>query len=295
MAEQTSPFGETPHRIVDPKSEGLTRIASVNVNGIRAAHRKGMGEWLAEREIDILALQEVRADSSILSKLITEMTEPTGVDWHIHEQQAAEKGRAGVAIISRSEPDQVRSGIGAGHPEDEGRWVEADFTLADGSTLTVVSVYVHSGEVGSVKQDHKMRFLQDMRHHLTELARTRDHVLVLGDLNVGHTELDIKNWKGNVKNSGFLPEERAHFDAYFGYEVGYVDVARTLAGQVEGPYTWWSYRGKAFDNDTGWRIDYQMATPALAALAENSRVDRAVDYSLRWSDHAPLVVDYRLP
>lgn len=295
MADETTPFGEFPHRIVDPKGDGLTRVASVNVNGIRAAHRKGMGEWLASRDVDVLALQEVRADESILTKLVTEMTEPTGVDWHIHEEEAAAKGRAGVAIVSRTGPTEVRTGIGDGHPEDQGRWIEADFTLGDGSTLTVVSVYVHSGEVGSIRQDHKMRFLEYMRHHLPELARTKDHVLVVGDLNVGHTELDIKNWKGNVKNSGFLPEERAYFDGYFGQEGGYVDVARTLAGPVEGPYTWWSYRGKAFDNDTGWRIDYQMATPALAALAEKAVVDRALDYSLRWSDHAPLVVDYRLP
>lgn len=138
-----------------------------------------------------------------------------------------------------------------------------------------------------------MQFLQYMLDYLPKLAERSDHVLVMGDLNVGHTELDIKNWKGNRKNSGFLPEERAFFDQYFG-ETGYVDVARSLAGEVEGPYTWWSYRGKAFDNDTGWRIDYHAATPALAELAANLRVDRAADYSLRWSDHAPLLVDYRL-
>ncbi|GAA1453597.1 exodeoxyribonuclease III [Nesterenkonia lacusekhoensis] len=297
MAEATTeenPFGEFPHRIVDPKGDGLTRIGSVNVNGIRAAHRKGMGEWLASREIDILALQEVRADGATLTKLVQDMTESTGKTWHIHEHEAAQKGRAGVAILSTQAPVATRTGIGEGHPEDDGRWIEADYELGDGSTLTVVSVYVHSGEVGTEKQDHKMRFLQYMLDYLPQLAQRVDHVLVMGDLNVGHTELDIKNWKGNRKNSGFLPEERAYFDQYFG-EAGYVDVARSLAGEVEGPYTWWSYRGKAFDNDTGWRIDYQMATPALAELASNAKVDRALDYSLRWSDHAPLMVDYRLP
>ncbi|MGO1192682.1 MAG: exodeoxyribonuclease III, partial [Nesterenkonia sp.] len=145
----------------------------------------------------------------------------------------------------------------------------------------------------TLRQEHKMRFLQDMLDYLPQLAAHTDYVLVTGDLNVGHTELDIKNWKGNRKNSGFLPEERAFFDKYFG-EAGYVDVARSLAGEVEGPYTWWSYRGKAFDNDTGWRIDYHVATPSLAQTATNPRVDRAEDYSLRWSDHAPLVVDYKL-
>ncbi len=266
----------------------------MNVNGIRAAHRKGMGEWLASREIDILALQEVRADGATLTKLVQEMAEPTGKTWHIHEHEASQKGRAGVAIISKQAPVATRTGIGEGHPEDDGRWIEADYELSDGSTLTVVSVYVHSGEVGTERQEHKMRFLEYMLEYLPQLAEHADHVLVMGDLNVGHTELDIKNWKGNRKNSGFLPEERAYFDRFFG-EAGYVDVARSLAGEVEGPYTWWSYRGKAFDNDTGWRIDYHMATPALAQQASNAVVDRAQDYSLRWSDHAPLVVDYRLP
>ncbi|MDR8018805.1 exodeoxyribonuclease III [Nesterenkonia sp. LY-0111] len=271
----------------------MTRIASVNVNGIRAAHRKGMGEWLAEREIDVLALQEVRADAAITRRLIDEMTEGTGQQWYLHEEEAAAKGRAGVAVVTRAEPSARRTGIGAGHTEDQGRWAEVDLPLSDGSVLTVVSVYVHSGEVGSIKQDHKMRFLADMQRYLPQLAAQKDHVLVVGDLNVGHTELDIKNWKGNRKNSGFLPEERAFFDEFFGV-CGYVDVARRHAGEVDGPYTWWSYRGQAFDNDTGWRIDYHMATPALAELSENPRVDRAADYSLRWSDHAPLVVDYRL-
>ncbi|GAA4915050.1 exodeoxyribonuclease III [Nesterenkonia rhizosphaerae] len=289
-----TPAETSPHIIRDPKGEDLSRIASVNVNGIRAAHRKGMGEWLAERDIDILALQEVRADGATLTKLVQQMTESTGETWHIHEHEASQKGRAGVAIVSKQAPLATRTGIGEGHPEDDGRWIEADYQLGDGSTLTVASVYVHSGEVGTERQEHKMRFLQYMLEYLPQLARRTDHVLVMGDLNVGHREFDIKNWKGNVKNSGFLPEERAYFDQYFG-EAGYVDVARTLAGEVDGPYTWWSYRGKAFDNDTGWRIDYHMATPALAELATNPKVDRAADYSLRWSDHAPLVIDYRLP
>ncbi|GAA1825340.1 exodeoxyribonuclease III [Nesterenkonia flava] len=284
----------SPHVITDPKGEGLTRIASVNVNGIRAAQRKGMGEWLAEREIDILALQEVRADGATLTKLVQQMAESTGDVWHIHEHEASQKGRAGVAILSKRAPLATRTGIGEGHPEDDGRWIEADYELGDGTSLTVVSVYVHSGEVGTERQEHKMRFLQYMLEYLPQLAERTDHVLVMGDLNVGHREFDIKNWKGNVKNSGFLPEERAYFDKYFG-EAGYVDVARRLAGEVDGPYTWWSYRGKAFDNDTGWRIDYHMATPALAELATNPKVDRAADYSLRWSDHAPLVIDYKLP
>src|SRR5699024_1581908 len=145
---------------------------------------------------------------------------------------------------------------------------------ADGSTLTVVSVYVHSGEAGTPKQDDKYRFLDRMLTRLPELREHADHAVVTGDLNVGHTELDIKNWKANQKKAGFLPEERAYFDRFFG-ELGWVDVHRRLSGEVAGPYTWWSMRGKAFDNDAGWRIDYQMATPELAATADAARVDRA--------------------
>ncbi|WCI09557.1 exodeoxyribonuclease III [Arthrobacter sp. OVS8] len=144
------------------------------------------------------------------------------------------------------------------------------------------------------KQDDKFRFLDVMVSRLPELAKHSDHALVVGDLNVGHTELDIRNWKGNVKRAGFLPEERAYFDRFFGEEIGWKDVHRGLAGNVDGPYTWWSQRGQAFDNDTGWRIDYHMATPALAAAAVSAVVDRAPSWDTRFSDHAPLVVDYRL-
>ena len=133
-----------------------------------------------------------------------------------------------------------------------------------------------------------------MKERLPQLARSADYALVTGDLNVGHTELDIKNWKANQKKAGFLPEERAYFDEFFG-DIGWIDVHRKLSGEVPGPYTWWSMRGKAFDNDAGWRIDYHMATPNLAQLASNARAHRAASWGERWSDHAPLVIDYDLP
>lgn len=278
------------------------RIATVNVNGIRAAYnpqkKQTMGDWLKDRDIDVLCLQEVRAPDRKLCELLGEE------EWDILHDEAAAKGRAGVAIATRRDaaqrpsrlggaPSATRVGLpGADGPEHTGRWVEADYLLPDGKTLTVVSTYVHSGEVDTERQAHKYQFLDRMLQRLPELARASDHVLVVGDLNVGHTELDIKNWKGNVKNAGFLPEERAYFDRFFG-DVGYVDVARRLAGEVPGPYTWWSYRGQAFDNDAGWRIDYHMATPALAAAAQQAVVDRAPSYDTRFSDHAPLVVDYQ--
>jgi exodeoxyribonuclease-3 len=266
------------------------RIATVNVNGIRAAYKKGMAEWLEPRDVDILCLQEVRAPDDVVHQLV-------GEGWHILHAESEAKGRAGVAIASRQEPVATRVGIGDDYFATAGRWVEADYVVREGgkdTTLTVVSAYVHSGEADTPKQVDKYRFLDVMTTRLPELAKHSEHALVVGDLNVGHTELDIRNWKGNTKRAGFLPEERAYFDRFFGDEIGWRDVHRGLAGNVEGPYTWWSQRGKAFDTDTGWRIDYHMATPGLAAAAFSAVVDRAPSWDTRFSDHAPLVVDYQL-
>lgn len=279
----------------DPKAQGALRVATVNVNGIRASHRKGITEWFVGRGVDLLTLQEVRAPDEITEKLIGEITAGEWEQPHLHDAAAAAKGRAGVAIASRFELLETRTGIGDtdNYFDDAGRWVEADLAAPDGKTLTVISAYVHSGDVDTPKQVDKYRFLDEMIRRLTELRDAGHHVLITGDLNVGHTENDIKNWKGNRKNSGFLPEERAYFDRFFGDELGYTDVARMLAGDMPGPYTWWSMRGKAYDNNAGWRIDYQMATPELAAKARQSRVDRAPSWATRFSDHAPLVVDYQ--
>ncbi|MFJ2352190.1 exodeoxyribonuclease III [Glutamicibacter sp. NPDC087673] len=267
------------------KDAGALRVASVNVNGIRAAYKRNMADWIAARDVDILCLQEVRAPDKILRDLI-------GEGWHILHAEAKDKGRAGVAVLSRTEPAAVREHIGEDYFAESGRWVEADFDI-NGESFTVVSAYVHSGELGTQKQEDKYRFLQRMNVRLVELKNEKDHVLVVGDLNVVHTEKDIKNWKPNHnKRAGVMDEEIAYFDRFFG-EIGYKDVARELAGDVQGPYTWWSFRGQAFDNDAGWRIDYHMATPALAAKAIKSHVDRASAYDLRFSDHAPLVVDYQ--
>ena len=276
------------------------RIATVNVNGVRAAFRKGMSEWLDSRGVDILALQEVRASTEDLEELL-------GPDWNILHDAATAKGRAGVALASRSSAEIHRVSLGSDEFDTAGRWLEADYKIGD-KILTVVSTYVHSGEVDTPKQVEKFKFLDAMQVRLPELAQHSDYALVVGDLNVGHTELDIKNWKGNVKRAGFLPQERAYFDRFMGAAgetvtgadgstgtgLGWVDVGRAAAGQVPGPYTWWSWRGQAFDTDAGWRIDYHLATPALAALAINYTVDRAESYDTRWSDHTPVVVDYNL-
>lgn len=275
-------------------SASTVRIATVNVNGIRAAYRRGMADWLQGRDVDLLCLQEVRAPDKITRELLDEDV------WHIHHAEASAKGRAGVAIATRRDafdgsllPVATRGGIGDEYFADSGRWVENDIILPNRETLTLISAYVHSGEVDTPRQVDKYKFLDLMIDRLPALAEHSDHALIVGDLNVGHTELDIKNWKGNVKKAGFLPEERAYFDRFFGEELGWKDVHRELAGDVNGPYTWWSMRGQAFDNDAGWRIDYQMATPELAARATQAVVDRAPSWDTRFSDHAPLVVDYQ--
>ncbi|WP_422935910.1 exodeoxyribonuclease III [Sinomonas sp. P47F7] len=266
--------------------DGALRIATVNVNGLRAAWRKGMPEWLESRDVDILCMQEVRAPDETVNELLD--------GWHILHAEADAKGRAGVAIASRVAPTATRVGIGDAYFETAGRWVEADFAVDGGKQLTVVSAYVHSGEVDTPKQVDKYRFLDEMIARLPQLAQLSDYALVVGDLNVGHTPFDIRNWKANQKRAGFLPEERAYFDRFFGEEIGWKDVHRELSGQVDGPYTWWSQRGRAFDNDAGWRIDYHMATPGLASAATIAVVDRATAWDTRFSDHAPLVIDYKL-
>ena len=276
------------------------RIATINVNGVRAAFKNGMGTWLDGREVDILAIQEVRAATSDLENLL-------GSEWNILHDAAIAKGRAGVALASRDRASIHRVSLGADDFDSAGRWLEADYEIS-GRIVTVVSTYVHSGEVGTPKQDEKWKFLKAMEARLPELQAHNDLALVVGDLNVGHRELDIKNWRGNRKSAGFLPEERAYFDRFFGEAgatitgvdgstgqgLGWVDIGRRAAGEIEGPYTWWSQRGKAFDTDTGWRLDYHVATPALAALASGYTVDRASAWDTRWSDHAAVVVDYTI-
>lgn len=272
------------------------RIASVNVNGVRAAYRKGMGEWLDGRGIDILALQEVRASTDDLVGLL-------GEEWDVLHDPATAKGRAGVAIASRNRASIHRVELGPDDFDSAGRWLEADYEVGD-RIVTVVSAYVHSGEVDTPKQVEKYKFLDAMQERLPKLAEHSELALVVGDLNVGHRTLDIKNWKGNVKRAGFLPEERAYFDRFVGAEgepdynagagLGWIDVGRRQAGEVPGPYTWWSQRGRAFDTDTGWRIDYHLATPALADTVTGYVIDRAEAWDQRWSDHAPVVVDYTI-
>lgn len=269
-------------------------LATVNVNGLRAAARKGMAEWLAATEADVVTLQEVRAPEEMLAGLM-------GEDWHIVGEPSRLKGRAGVAIAARTgvesiDLDAVRPGLPGLQEEDahSGRWLEADLTdpLGDGTALTVISCYMHSGNTEKPQtMTDKYAFLDVMMERLAALRADGRHVVLTGDINIAHTEWDIKNWKGNKKSAGFLPEERAYLDRLT-TEAGFVDVHRRVHGDGPGPYTWWSQRGQAFDNDSGWRIDYQLATEVLAARATTAQVDRAPSYDTRWSDHAPLVIAY---
>jgi exodeoxyribonuclease III len=272
------------------------RIATINTNGVRAAYRRGMASWLDGRDVDILAIQEVRASTQDLEDLL-------GPEWDILHDAATAKGRAGVALASRAKASIHRVTLGADEFDSAGRWLEADYEVGD-SIVTVVSTYVHSGEADTPKQVEKYKFLDAMETRMPELAADGKYAVILGDLNVGHRTLDIRNWRGNQKAAGFLPKERAHWDRFVGAEddphynagagLGWVDVGRKWAGEVDGPYTWWSWRGQAFANDTGWRIDYQLASPALAATVTTYAVDKAPTYEERFSDHTPVVVDYAL-
>ncbi len=271
-------------------------VASVNVNGIRAATRNGISSWIADRGPDVVALQEVRATDDIFA---THVDDLWGASWHRMHAESEAKGRAGVAVVSHLPITAGRIDIGgkADRFDRTGRWVEATFdpeaTGLD-APLTVVSAYVHTGDADDEnRMEEKLAFFDAMTTRMQYLRRGGRHVLITGDFNVGHTTRDIKNWKGNRNSAGFLEVERAWFDRWFD-ELGWVDIARSIAGDIDGPYTWWSFRGQAFDRDVGWRIDYQVATPELAARATASHVDRAPSYAERWSDHAPLVVDFRI-
>ncbi len=257
----------------------------MNVNGLRAAARKGFVEWLGATGADVVCLQEVRA---VPEQLPREVAAPPG--WHVVVVPGGVKGRAGVAVYSRGDPEGVRVGFGAGEFAGSGRYVEVDL-----GAVTVASLYLPSGEVGTVRQEEKERFMGAFLPYLVrrraEVEAAGRDLVVCGDWNIAHREEDLKNWRGNRRSSGFLPEERAWLSRVLG-EAGYVDVVRALHPGQAGPYSWWSYRGRAFDNDAGWRIDYQVATPGLAARAVSARVERAASHDARWSDHAPVTVSY---
>ncbi|WP_406451085.1 exodeoxyribonuclease III [Streptomyces sp. NBC_00876] len=271
----------------------MLTVTTVNVNGLRAAAKKGFVEWLARTDADVICLQEVRAEPEQLPE---EVREPEG--WHTVHAPAAAKGRAGVSLYSRRAPERVQTGFGGFGAEGaeefdaSGRYVEIDLP-----GVTVASLYLPSGEVGTEKQDEKERFMAAFLPYLVGLkaraAAEGREVVVCGDWNIAHQEADLKNWKANKKSSGFLPEEREWLTRVFG-EAAYVDVVRAQHPEVEGPYSWWSYRGRAFDNDTGWRIDLIVSSPRLAERAVKAYVERAASHAERWSDHAPVTAVFDL-
>jgi exodeoxyribonuclease-3 len=260
-------------------------VSTINVNGIRAAikqrseHNVGLLPWLANTRADVVCLQEIRADDDQLAAALAPVLSD---GWHLASAGGDLKGRNGVAILSRR-PIMAKRDLGVDEFALHGRYLEVDV-----AGLTVASVYVQTGEAGTDRQLEKERFMAALAHRMSTLT-DRDAV-VCGDWNIAHTENDIKNWKGNVKKSGFLPSERQWLTELLA--TGWVDVVRVLHPDVAGPYSWWSWRGRAFDNDAGWRIDYQLATRGLAARAVAARVERAPAYALRWSDHSPVTVEY---
>lgn len=253
------------------------RIISFNVNGIRAAARKGFFEWLPGQNADLVCVQELKAQ---VGQLDDPVYWPDGYDCHYY--QAEKKGYSGVGIYCKQRPDTVISGFGVEEFDNEGRYIEANY-----KDFSVISLYVPSGSSGPERQASKDRFLDVFPGQLARLKAERKHVVICGDWNIAHNEIDLKNWKGNKKNSGFLPHERSWMSKLFGDGFGYVDSYRVIELLTE-QYTWWSNRGKARENNTGWRIDYQVITPNLSGKVQN-----AVVYTDEWfSDHAPLIVDY---
>jgi exodeoxyribonuclease-3 len=252
------------------------RVLTLNVNGIRSAARRGLYRWLAAQKADVVCLQEIRA---LESDLDAALRAPRGLQGHFYAAQ--KKGYAGVALYSRIAPERIVRGFGVKEFDAEGRCLEARF-----GELSVVSAYLPSGSAGPHRQASKFRFLEAFLPHLKRLRKSGREVILCGDWNIAHHEIDLKNWRANRKNSGFLPEERAWLTKVFG-EVGYVDVFRRLDPRPE-QYTWWSNRGQAWAKNVGWRLDYQIATPAIAAKAMTATIYKR----RRFSDHAPLTIDY---
>jgi exodeoxyribonuclease-3 len=270
----------------------MITITTVNVNGLRAAAGKGFDAWLAQTKADVVCLQEVRAEHD---QVPLALREPEGWARPLFAPASA-KGRAGVGLYTRVEPTRSQVGFGSKEFDGSGRYLEIDLAPVDGMPgVTVASLYLPSGETDTPRQEEKERFMEEFLEYLKgareRLEKQGRELVVCGDWNIAHREVDLKNWKTNQKNAGFLPSERAWLSRVFD-EAGYVDVVRTLHPDQEGPYSWWSYRGRAFDNDAGWRIDYQITTPGIAALAKTAVVERAVDHPSRWSDHAPVTVTF---
>lgn len=254
------------------------KIITLNLNGIRSAARKGFLEWLPRQRADVICVQEIKAQAADMT---AEMLEPAGYHGHFHF--AEKKGYSGVGIYSKSAPDRIVAGLGVAEIDAEGRYLRADF-----GKLSVISVYLPSGSSGEHRQQAKFRFMEKFYPHLKKLKAGGRDIVLCGDWNIAHHEIDLKNWRGNRKNSGFLPEEREWLTRVFD-GLGWVDVYRRLHPEAtDASYTWWSNRGQAWAKNVGWRIDYQIATPDLAVRAKRTSIYK----DERFSDHAPLIIEY---
>ena len=254
------------------------RIITLNVNGIRAAARKGFFEWLAKQQADFVCLQETRIQPH---QRTDDIFFPTG--YHVAYVDAQKPGYSGVSLFSRRQPDRMVEGLGWKDFDHEGRWVQMDY-----GRLSVVSLYLPSGTSKEERQLFKYDLMARLKPYLAKLASSGREYIICGDINIAHKEIDLKNWRSNQKNSGFLPDERAWMDWWIS-DGGMVDVFR----QIEpGPdqFTWWSNRGQAWANNVGWRIDYQIATPTIAKRAQTAEIYK----DERFSDHSPLIIDYRV-
>jgi exodeoxyribonuclease-3 len=256
----------------------MLRIITLNLNGIRSAVSKGVLEWLAAQKADVVCMQEVKAQ---LHDLAPAMLDPYPYSGHF--SCAEKKGYSGVGLYCRKAPDKIITGFGSREFDPEGRYLRADY-----GKLSVISAYLPSGSSSDERQQAKFRFMREFMPHLAKLKASGREILICGDWNIAHKEIDLKNWRGNQKNSGFLPEERAWLSKVID-EQGWVDVYRRLYPDTTGEaYTWWSNRGQAWAKNVGWRIDYQISTTNIAATAVKASIYKA----RRFSDHAPLTIDY---
>ncbi len=254
----------------------MLRVITLNLNGIRSAASKGLFRWLARQRAHVLCVQELKAHAV---NMTDEMLAPAGFRGHFH--YAEKKGYSGVGLYAKRRPDRIEAGLGIAEFDAEGRYLRADF-----GGLSVISVYLPSGSSGELRQRVKFKFMEHFFPHLKQLAGAGREFLICGDWNIAHQQIDLRNWRGNQKNSGFLPEERRWLTQVF-EEVTFVDVFRRIEPRAEH-YTWWSNRGQAWAKNVGWRIDYQIATPGLAARARKVHIYK----EQRFSDHAPLTIDY---
>ncbi|NMG29420.1 exodeoxyribonuclease III [Aromatoleum evansii] len=256
----------------------MLRIITLNLNGIRSATTKGFLDWLPAQDADVVCLQELKAHAGDLSEA---MRTPAGYTGYFHH--AEKKGYSGVGLYARRTPDRVIEGLGIADIDAEGRFLQLDF-----GQLSVVSLYLPSGSSSEERQQIKFGFMERFLPHMEKLYASGREVVICGDWNIAHKEIDLRNWKSNQKNSGFLPEERAWMTRVQD-EQGWVDVYRRLyPDTTDACYTWWSNRGQAWAKNVGWRLDYQLATPGIAGTAREARVYK----DQRFSDHAPLTIDY---